>query len=80
MLVYKEAIKKPLLHAYKLNGDEKNIEYEWIHMVCFGCGIYGHGKGNCPEKNEQEVQEEKTKVEWVGIFWKVERRVIILGH
>lgn len=26
----------------------RKIEYEGVHLVCFGCGIYGHNKKSCP--------------------------------
>ena len=27
----------------------RRVEYEGIHLICFGCGKYGHKKEACPE-------------------------------
>lgn len=37
-------ITKPLLVKFKMQNRIRTIEYEGIHLVCFGCGIYGHEK------------------------------------
>ena len=34
-------LTKPLLPSIMINGVEKRIEYEGLHLICFGCGKYG---------------------------------------
>lgn len=40
------------------------MEYKGIHIICFGCGVYGHAKENCPklrsEKESNEVSGSKS--------------------
>lgn len=31
-----------MLPSIKINGVEKKIEYEGLHLICFKCGKYGH--------------------------------------
>lgn len=41
--------KKPLVHLISVMGHVQSVEYEGIHMVCFGCGEYGHKEAACPK-------------------------------
>lgn len=41
-------LRKILVSKFKLNGRIYNVEYEGLHLVCFGCGCYGHKKDECP--------------------------------
>lgn len=57
-------LDKPLVPFFVRDGKQFNIEYEGIHMVCFNCGKFGHGKDQCPVSREanqnlaKEPQEE----------------------
>lgn len=31
-----------------VNGKEKKVEYEGVHLICFSCGRYGHNRDHCP--------------------------------
>ena len=35
-------LSKPLLSKFMLRRRIRRIEYEGMHMVCFGCGLFGH--------------------------------------
>ncbi|KAI9114156.1 hypothetical protein K1719_014806 [Acacia pycnantha] len=48
-------LQSPLLPAFKVFGEEKQLVYEGLHLVCFGCGKYGHERVVCPDR---EVGEE----------------------
>lgn len=41
-------LTKPLLPLILVNGKEKRIEYECVHLICFACGRYGHNREKCP--------------------------------
>lgn len=43
-------ITKPLLAKFKLKNRVRRVEYEGIHLVCFGCGMYGHKQEECPKR------------------------------
>lgn len=47
-----------LLAKFKLRNRIRTIEYEGVHLVCFGCGIYGHRQENCTKKKSGPVQNE----------------------
>ena len=44
---------KPLRAKFELRRKVRRIEYEGIHLVCFGCGMYGHRKDTCPLENKE---------------------------
>ena len=44
-------LSKPLLPCIKVNGVEKKIEYEGLHLICFRCGMYGHDLDHCSFAN-----------------------------
>ena len=33
---------KPLVAKFKMRRRVRRVEYEGLHLVCFGCGLYGH--------------------------------------
>ena len=37
-------LQKPLVSKFMLRKRVRRLEYEGIHMVCFGCGRNGHRK------------------------------------
>ncbi|KAI9126968.1 hypothetical protein K1719_001527 [Acacia pycnantha] len=54
-------LKQPLLPSYKVFGEERAIIYEGLHQVCFECGKYGHHKGVCPLRQNQDQDQIKDK-------------------
>lgn len=38
---------KPLQRSVLVNGKEKLIEYEGLHLICFHCERYGHHADHC---------------------------------
>ncbi|XP_019151954.1 PREDICTED: uncharacterized protein LOC109148674 [Ipomoea nil] len=51
-------ISKPLLAKFWIEQEVCPIEYVGIHLVCFGCGRYGHKKEQCGEGIGKKVREE----------------------
>ncbi|KAI9127487.1 hypothetical protein K1719_002046 [Acacia pycnantha] len=43
-------LQTPLLPAFKVFGEVKQLVYEGLHLVCFGCGKYGHERMVCPDR------------------------------
>lgn len=41
-------LSKPLDAYVKVEDDWYQLQYEGLHLVCFGCGCYGHEQTNCP--------------------------------
>lgn len=56
-------ITKPLLAKFKMQSRVRTVEYEGIHLVCFGCGIYGHWQDACPKNQAANLHEEGLKPE-----------------
>ncbi|KAJ1402474.1 hypothetical protein SESBI_28010 [Sesbania bispinosa] len=53
-------LRKVLVSTFQLNGRIYKVEYEVLHLVCFHCGWYRHGKDVCPllQAQENEVRAE----------------------
>ncbi|CAN1294981.1 hypothetical protein LINPERPRIM_LOCUS22675 [Linum perenne] len=49
-------LSKPLLSKYRLRRRIRRIEYEGLHMICYACGCYGHGQGEC-QSNIEDVDK-----------------------
>ncbi|XP_061340020.1 uncharacterized protein LOC133286601 [Gastrolobium bilobum] len=49
-------LSKPLQAEYKLDGRIKRVEYEGLHLICFGCGQYGHRMETCPTVSRVDSQ------------------------
>ena len=49
--------EKPLISKFELIRRIRRIEYEGIHLVCFGYGKYGHKKEGCPSERQHEHKE-----------------------
>ncbi|KAI9108191.1 hypothetical protein K1719_021064 [Acacia pycnantha] len=45
-------LHKPLLPAFTIFGENRQLVYEGLHLVCFECGRYGHVMERCPDKVE----------------------------
>lgn len=56
-------LEKPLASSYSIEGKKYMIEYEGLHLICFGCGQYGHSKENCPSKPQKNTDQEKESGE-----------------
>lgn len=50
-------LTKPLVARFWLNERWHTVEYEGIHTICFGCGMYGNKIEHCPSS---PVEPEKT--------------------
>ena len=52
-----------MMSKFKLRQRIRRLEYEGIHLVCFGCGLYGHRKDSCPleQKEPTAAPKEGTK-------------------
>ncbi|XP_061364296.1 uncharacterized protein LOC133307757 [Gastrolobium bilobum] len=46
-------LSQPLKGDYVLEGFTKQIEYEGLGLICFGCGKYGHSTENCSAAPKQ---------------------------
>ncbi|KAI9108939.1 hypothetical protein K1719_020244 [Acacia pycnantha] len=53
-------LQSPLLLAFKVFGEVKQLVYEGLHLVCFGCGMYGHEEVVCPDREVVEDGPEKN--------------------
>ncbi|XP_028799379.1 uncharacterized protein LOC114754727 [Neltuma alba] len=42
-------LKKRLKAAIKIFGNQRVMEYEGLHLICFHCGKYGHHRDQCLE-------------------------------
>ena len=54
-------LNKPLLPAILINGVEKKIVYEGLHMIWFACGRYGHETEKCFHKSQNLNQNSTNK-------------------
>ncbi|KAK4259987.1 hypothetical protein QN277_003165 [Acacia crassicarpa] len=44
-------LDKQMMQGFYLDNQEFFIEYEGLHLLCTCCGIYGHRKETCPQRN-----------------------------
>lgn len=57
-------LDKPLVSQIFINGRIQRIEYEFLPIVCFQCGRYGHVKEGCTQKKTSiEPGKETHKTE-----------------
>ncbi|XP_028752699.1 nipped-B-like protein B [Neltuma alba] len=49
-------LNAPLLPSYMVDGNILKIEYEGLHLICFGCGKFRHNAEHCLAKNTQNGQ------------------------
>ncbi|KAJ1421055.1 Zinc finger, CCHC-type [Sesbania bispinosa] len=54
---------RPLVSKFELLGRTYSVEYEGLHLICFGCGKYGHRSEGCPTKvQQQDIQYELSQM------------------
>ncbi|KAI9110868.1 hypothetical protein K1719_018306 [Acacia pycnantha] len=51
-------LQRPLLPAFMVFRETKQLVYEGLHLVCFCCGLYGHDQKACPNSMEEDRQDE----------------------
>ncbi|XP_031111916.1 uncharacterized protein LOC116015889 [Ipomoea triloba] len=49
-------LDKPLVTEIWVQNEVQMVEYEGLHVVCFGCGVVGHREQDCP-LNQPKPQE-----------------------
>lgn len=49
-------LDKPLVTEVLIQNDVQMVEYEGLHVVCFGCGLVGHREQDCPLKNPKPAE------------------------
>lgn len=54
-------LDRPLISQVIVNGMTQKVEYEFLPIVCFRCGKYGHNKDLCTNGVE-EGSTEKTNL------------------
>lgn len=52
-------LTKPLVAKFWLNGHWHRIKYEGLHVICFGCGCYGHRTDQCPIANASATNDQE---------------------
>jgi hypothetical protein len=54
-------LSKPLLAMFSVKGRTYKVEYEGLHLLCLGCGKFGHYVEGCPEKVKNTSSASTTK-------------------
>ncbi|KAJ8764835.1 hypothetical protein K2173_010300 [Erythroxylum novogranatense] len=54
-------LRKPLISKFRLKCRIWKVEYEGLHLVCFGYRTYGHRRENCPA--EQQVMPTQQNID-----------------
>lgn len=47
--------------GYRIHGEFWRVQYEVLHDLRFGCGMYGHRDAMCPLKMDKEQREGKDQ-------------------
>lgn len=50
-------LQRELVPSFTVFGREFKLEYEGLHLICFGCGKYGHRKEACTDVVHQNHPE-----------------------
>lgn len=45
-------LEKPLVPFITVLGVQQRVEYEGLHLICFGCGKYDHRSDGCPDNGQ----------------------------
>lgn len=53
-------LRRELVPSFTVLGAEFKLEYEGLHMICFGCGCYGHKQDLCPSQIRSESPPEAS--------------------
>lgn len=62
-------LQKTLLAKYRLKNRIHRIQYEGLHNICFSCGLFGHNKVQCLDKNEERMMDnELENNEWNNLI------------
>ena len=48
-------LRKKLIPSFTALGRDFRVEYEGLHLICFGCGRYGHRMEHCMERSSPEA-------------------------
>ncbi|KAJ8747958.1 hypothetical protein K2173_007845 [Erythroxylum novogranatense] len=54
-------LSKPLIAKFRMRRRIWKMEYEGLHLVCFGCGTYGHRRDHCPLESPVVVEPGNCK-------------------
>ncbi|GAU44437.1 hypothetical protein TSUD_129310 [Trifolium subterraneum] len=54
---------KPLLAMFTVKGRTYKVEYEGLHLLCLGCGNFGHYVEGCPAKVNGASDERRKNTE-----------------
>lgn len=57
-------LNKPLVSEIWVRNTVQIVEYEGLHVICFGCGVVGHREQQCP--HNKDVTPEKTSMDLNG--------------
>lgn len=49
-------LDKPLVSEILIRNSVQQVEYEGLHVVCFGCGIVGHREQDCPHAQTKPAE------------------------
>ena len=49
-------MQKLLASKFMLKRRVDRLEYEGIHFVCFGCGMYDHRRESCPHEIREPTE------------------------
>lgn len=41
-------LSSPLISSLIVFDFKQKVNYEGLHLICFECGVYGHGANDCP--------------------------------
>ncbi|KAI9108727.1 hypothetical protein K1719_020374 [Acacia pycnantha] len=50
-------LQKPLVPWIMVDGKKHGVEYEGLPLICFECGLYGHPKERCKNKEQATIVE-----------------------